>query len=461
MGNELKQMLADVQAMTEKLNAVVASSERKAANTNNTRFTPSHQPQGDEYKAMKAFGCNSIPHLIQINTEHPKFKSVPEYYKGLVRQLKETVDISRYIAQVFHGGEKDRIGNIESQDHVARCKNITDSYYAKENLVPRLKAFGSTTGGAGDEWVPTLMSANYIEEFQLAHVLESRFRRIQMLSNPFEQPTQTGLNKARIIAENSQLSETQFTTGKLTFTATKLGESAVLPEEMTEDSAPDAMAAAREYVITSQVRGVESATINGDNDGTHIDSDTQAGGADLAEKAWKGLRRQAIANSANGGTTSFAAGAATETGGRTMRARMGKFGSLPDDLLWIAGPIVYQQMQAFDGVYTVEKYGPNATVLKGALSAWQGIPIINSEHMREDLNASGVYDGVSTDKGGLLLVNLRRWLFGERRPIRVQAMVDLPYYDRFLLASYQRKDFQGFAQSATEVSVSYGIDIAV
>jgi hypothetical protein len=58
-------------------------------------------------------------------------------------------------------------------------------------------------------------------------------------------------------------------------------------------------------------------------------------------------------------------------------------------------------------------------------------------------------------------VNLKRWYLGIRRPIVVKAMQDLPYYDRFLLASYQRKDFQGFTQSATEVSVSYGINIAV
>ena len=90
-----------------------------------------------------------------------------------------------------------------------------------------------------------------------------------------------------------------------------------------------------------------------------------------------------------------------------------------------------------------------------------GIPIIISEYMREDLNATGVYDAITTNRGGILLVNESRWYVGQRRPIRVMAMQDLPYQDRFLIASYQRKDFQGHVQDATETSVVYGYNIAL
>ena len=197
------------------------------------------------------------------------------------------------------------------------------------------------------------------------------------------------------------------------------------------------------------------------SDGTHIDSDTQAGAADLAEKAWAGLRREAIASSANGGTFDFANAAVTDASLRSLRAQMKKFGSYPSDLMWIVGPVVYIQMLGLPEVVTLDKMGDMATVFRGSLANYQGIPIVNSEHMREDLNDAGVYDGVTTNRGGILLVNLKRFYMGIRRPIRVKAMADLPYYDRFLLASYQRKDFKGHPQSASEVSVSYGVNIAV
>jgi hypothetical protein len=60
----------------------------------------------------------------------------------------------------------------------------------------------------------------------------------------------------------------------------------------------------------------------------------------------------------------------------------------------------------------------------------------------------------------MLLVNMTRWYIGNRRPIQVRLMMDLPYQDRWLLASYRRVAFKGFDQSALETSVVYGYNIA-
>lgn len=138
---------------------------------------------------------------------------------------------------------------------------------------------------------------------------------------------------------------------------------------------------------------------------------------------------------------------------------MGKFGSNPEELLIIAGPVVYNQLRYLDSVFTVEKFGPMATVLKGALMAWSGIPIVNSEHFREDLNESGVHDGVTATKAGIVVVNTSRFMVGQRRPIRIKLMPDLPGSDRYLLASYRRVDYKGHVQDADEKSVVYGYNI--
>lgn len=110
---------------------------------------------------------------------------------------------------------------------------------------------------------------------------------------------------------------------------------------------------------------------------------------------------------------------------------------------------------------TREVYGDLATVVTGELARYQGIPIVTSEYMRSDLNATGVYDATTTNRTGILLVNYTRWWVGMRRPIRVKIQEDLPNQDRWLLASYQRLDFKGFAQGANEVSVAYGYNVAV
>ena len=415
----------------------------------------------DEERALKFFGVDHVAKLIQVNTAAPRYANVPAEVKQVVRDLKMAVNTSRFICQQFRGEPKDHIGATVNLDRFGNVKGMLDNPYGRAELAPRLKAFGSTVATSGDEWVPTLISAMYIDEYQLARVVADKFKEIPLASAPYDMPFKYGSTKARIIGENTAVTGNNFNTGKLTFTPTKFAEYYILPEELNEDSAVAIYEIGTSEVMESQRRAEEAAILNGDNDGTHIDSDTQAGAADLAEKAWKGLRRQAIANSANGGTTNFSAAVISDTNLRTMRQNMKKFGVVPTELLWIVDPVGLQQMMALSSVATLEKYGNQATVITGELARYQGIPIVCSEYMRSDLNASGVYDGVTTNRTALLLVNLRRWFIGMRRPIRIKIMEDLPNQDRWLMASYQRKDFQGMAQSATEVSVSYGYNVLV
>lgn len=441
--------------------AATAAKELETAKANLISSPMGARSNSDESRVMQYFGASHVKELLNVNVGAPKFRHVPEELKGMVKSLKESVDTARFIAQAFHGAPRDRFGSNESQEQIASVKGLLETAYGRSELAPRLKAFGSTVVGAGDEWVPTLISSSYIDEFELAKLVEGRMVQVQCPGSPFELPVKTGVKKARGIAENTSITDTNFSTTKLTFNAKKIGEYYILPEELNEDSAVAIMPMAREELIRSHLRAVESAIINGDDDGTHIDSDTQAAGADVAEKLWKGLRRQALANTANGGTKDFGNASLSKTLLRDMKAQGGKYFVDPTQCLWLVGPQAYAQFLALDEVVTVDKFGPQATVLRGALSAYMGIPVVVSEHMREDLNATGVYDGVTTDRSGVLLVNERRWYVGIRRPVRMMLMADLPMQDRMLMAAYQRKSFVGHVQSATEVSAVYGYNVAI
>lgn len=458
---ELDQHVQETKSLKTRVDAAEAKTKELEAEKANWIAGKGYTPTGgrsdsDEARALRYFRVAHPKQLLSINTADQRYNGVPAELKQLVRGFKAVVDTARFTAQMFYGDPQDIVGKSEKEDRLSNCKHMTQSNYGKEVLVPALKAFGSTVSGAGDEWVPTMVSSSYIPEYELDYVLENKFELVNMPSNPFDMPKSKNVTKARIAAENTTKTAANFSTDKIRLTATKLVEYFEIPEELSEDSAPDFMAAGRDEVVRAQVRAAEAAIISGDDDGTHIDSDTQAGAADLAEKVWKGLRRQALANSA---TLDFGGAAVTSANMKTLRSRMGKFGSIPGDLLIIAGPVVYMQLVGLDEVATVEKFGPMATILKGSLAAWQGIPIVNAEQFREDLNATGVYDGMTTTKAGILIVNLKRWYLGQRRPIKVKVMPSLPADDKWLMASYRRVDFQGHVQSATEKSVVYGINI--
>jgi len=414
----------------------------------------------DESKALRYFGCGSVKQLLQVNTCDPRFQHVPQELKFLVSSLKNDWDTSRMIQQLVHGERLDRGPNGDSESF-SNVKGILDgSYFAKNVLAPKIKAFGSTVGGEGDEWVPTLVSANYIDEFELARQVASQFRSITMPSNPYDVPIQTNVTTARIQAEtcNPSTASNNFGTGKLTLDAVKLVEFMCLPEELNEDSAPNILGLVRSEIVEAQARAVETAVLNGDTAVTHQDSDVTGG--DDARKAWDGLRKIALANSGNGSVTDFGNLAVTVAKLRDMRTAMGKFGVSERDLVWMVSSKIYHQMRALPEVSTVEKFGPMATLLRGALAALDGVPIVITEYNRDDLNDLGVYDGITDDRSEIKLVNRSRFMLGVRRPIRVRAVMDpTPPGDRWLLASWWRGDFQGHAQSATEVSVSQGINI--
>lgn len=409
----------------------------------------------DEQRAMRYFGAKSVKDLLEVNTGHPKFKHVPDELKGLVRSLKEDFDISRLTQQIFRGEPRD------SGDVQAHVKGILDgSYFAREVLAPKLKAFGSTVVGAGDEWVPTMVSSQYIEEFELDRQVVDQFRSVNMPSSPFDVPVQKDVTVARKQPEScdpsDNLAAANFGTDKLTLEAVKLVEHMCLPEELNEDSAPAILALVRQEVTAAQSRAWETAIINGDTTAPHMDSDVTA--AEDARKSWKGLRKLALANSA---TVGFAGAAVTTPKLRDMRTLMGKFGVSERNLVWILSSKIYQQFLNLDEVTTVEKFGPMATILRGSLAALDGIPIVISEFGRDDVNATGVYDGVTTNLSTALLVNRSRFMWGVRRAMRVKATMDpTPPGDRWLLASWWRGDFKGHAQSASEKSVVLGVNIA-
>lgn len=472
--NDVTNLLDDVKALKSRTEAAEAKVKALEEEKANSLATKGYQGQtsvhssvnSDESRTLRAFGVASPKELLEVNIGAKRFEHVPADLKYSAINLKRTIDIARFTAQRFYGDPLDQIGSDDKGDVLGRCKAIGESYYGKNVLVPMLKAFGSTVAGAGAEWVPTAVSTNYLEEYELARVLESRFKLVNMPTNPFHQSKLKGVTKARIASENApytgagSFAAANFQTDKIVFNATKLEEYYILPEELSEDSAPDFLGAGRDEVVRAQERGCESAIINGDADGTHQDYDIDSGAADLAEKAWDGLRKVALANSANGSTLDFGAAAVDKIKLSTLLSRMGKFGSNPEELLIIAGPVVYNQMRHLEDVFTVEKYGPMATVLKGALMAYMGIPVINSEHFKENLAATGVNTLAGpNDVTGLLIVNTSRFMVGQRRPIKVKVMPDLPGSDRWLMASYRRVTFAGHAQSASEVSVSYGYNV--
>ena len=407
-----------------------------------------------EQKCLASFGRKHVNELFNINVAQPhRFDHVKPEYKSAIISLKEALDINRIIAQTKYAGAKDL-----NEDHPVHCKQTLETKFAREELIPMIKAFSTTLQ---TDWIPEAVSSVFIDEYQLERKVPQLFREIRMNTNPFNLSVKTSSTEAKLVAEGASLVADSFSTSKIQFDAFKLQEYYIVSSEVDEDVAPDILRIAREELTESQIRAMEQVMLNGDNSGTHMDDDTDGGAANLAAKAQKGLRKLAIANSANGSLVTFSSGVTTAKLDE-MRTASGKFGIAVRDLAYIMSPTTYHQSVNLDEVSSLDRVGNAATLLTGALAFFRGAPIVISEKCRENVSASGVNTGAGpNDKGVIYLVNKRRFFVGMRRPIRIRVMPDLPGEDRFLLSSLTRWDFKGHAQGAGEVSSVLGIDITV
>jgi HK97 family phage major capsid protein len=426
--------------MENKKEALVARQEelmkQKAALQSNTKSEVTVK------SALSGWGVKSFDELVGVashkedglfgvNVADKRFAYLSAEKREAVKNLKEATDIAIMESVLFKRSVK------ETQAYNTMIIPIVE------------KAFGISSGSDGFEWIPTGVSTSYIDEFNLERKVSSLFQEIRMPTNPFKFPVLTNGAVARLLAPVSAVSPKQSfdTDSTITFDAVKLSSQYLLPEELSEDSAVAILQVIRQELVEGMEKSIEIAILNGDTTGPHMDAFSVLGtgaapAADSPEKAWMGLRKRA-----------FAAGAAAQhdAGGDrlisqdivTVREKMGKFGVNPRDLALIAGPRGYNQLIDLDEVTTLEKYGQSATILSGELARVYGIPVIVSEYMREDLDATGVNILLADNKIAMLLVNRRRFMVGLRRALQIRVEKNKTDYDATDLVSYARYAFQG------------------
>ena len=285
-----------------------------------------------------------------------------------------------------------------------------------------------TTGGSttGAEWIPTGYSNQLMMKIENERKVAALFPTIQMPQNPYIFPVQGAYATAYKIAENAAITESTPGTSNVTFTAAKLAVHTQVTSEMEEDSIVSILPYLKDEMAKALARGEENALINGCADNT-IDSDNTT--ASDQRRVFVGLRKLLIANSYKTDIGTFNA----DTVG-ALRAKM-TVNYAPDKCVWICGVSVWEQLSRLKDasgnplVMTLDKFGANATLVKGVIGYLFGSPVILSDWMRETLNTNGVYDASTTTKAALILVRPDAFKIGYRGSVIVesQRVVDYQY----------------------------------
>jgi HK97 family phage major capsid protein len=325
------------------------------------------------------------------------------------------------------------------------------------------KALDGGTTNEGAEFIPTGFSSQVHKIGRVPRKVAGLFGTIKMPTDPWKWPLEQADATAYLTGESTSDTATKFTastpgTSNISFVSKKFAARVLWSAELEEDSIVAIAPYISYKVDLAHTDAVEQAIINGDTTATHQDSDTTS--ASDARKAWKGLRKLALQVGSNGLSLDMSTFSTANM--RALRKKMGKYGIMPDRLAIVTSINAYYSMLALTEVLTLQNYGQGATVLTGELGKFDAIPIVVSEFQRQDLNASGVFDNVTTTKTAFQYVNLDQFMLGQRRGPTMTT--DNRLYletDQVVTVATQRIIFVDMlgGTSATNSSVACGFNI--
>jgi HK97 family phage major capsid protein len=288
-----------------------------------------------------------------------------------------------------------------------------------------MKALDTATDGSGGDYIPEGFSDQFVLDVQAALQLPALFPRVAMPTKELTLPV-TPTSPTAYLAQENTTRATEIPDGapgtrNVKLSAVKLAVRTIQSFEYDQDAWPIALQMIRDSLVRGLSEGLEDAIVNGDTSTTHIDADVTSPGD--RRKAFFGLRAKAIEDISRGvdlGT--FDADVLNE-----LPAQMGRYGVDFRQLVWIVGTAGWAKLRllrdAKDNplVVTVDKYGPQASILSGEVGRLFGSPVIYSPFVREDLNAQGVYDGTTVNKTAILCVWYPAWLLGDRMDITMEV----------------------------------------
>ena len=327
----------------------------------------------------------------------------------------------------------------------------------------------STQSGFGDEWVPTLMTADLWRTIRLEAVILPLFEQFDMPSQPYDYPLEStdpvfykvgeATDETQMILTGSVFTSSKIGTENATFSAGKLGALTYWSEEMEEDSIVAAEPQFRDQYGLAFAHNIDEVLISGDettgssnisNDGASIDAESRYLIID-------GLRHQplvtTVADGRDGGTITIDDFGATQG----LMGTGGKFGVNPRDLAFLLDTGVWHKSKLLSEVLTLDHFGQAATILTGQLGSLFGSPLLVSEDYGLT-DSSGLISSTGGNNvlGSLMCVNRRGILVGWRRRPRVRV-VGLPGADARYIVGSARYDIQ--FKEAGMVGMSYNLTI--
>jgi HK97 family phage major capsid protein len=465
----------------------------------------------DQNSFARSFGQSNGELKDALETYQAGFKAfdgedgAKEFDAGCRPSLKNIVE------GVFQAGDDEAASRFHAPRHAAilRVQKAADDAYAIDAMLraqmdPNELAAYNARGGikstktwkryeqiagtfqkaAGDlidrttevaNWIPTQYSANLYERVKIGLPLLGLFQEIAMSAGTMELPLDMNDHEAGRVTEITSnananpYSDAVFqNSGAIATKATLVAEKLRSRYWVSMDATEDALIAILPLLNAKHSRNIgeaiEDMIVNGhtaglDTGGTHFGKTNPPATTD-ARYCADGLRKLALAftptpsNRADMGNVK-----ATVIAIRGIRAAMGEYGMDVSRLAYLFGMFGFVKLLDDSNVLTIEKFGSMATIHTGTMAMVDGCSVMVSRRIPQNANATGVIDGVTTNRTLAIAVNKDAFVLGNRRRITL-GQTQHGSSDTVELFAFWRGDFQPIVPTATIAGVGVLYNVA-
>lgn len=312
---------------------------------------------------------------------------------------------------------------------------VSKGMASKSEMIAYSKAMDSAESGYGLQ----LMGAQYVADlWQAARPLSKVFPLIdtfEMTAPTAYLPVEADIPEMLFVSESTANNSANYATSKtgsnrVQVDAKKFVIHQMWSGELEEDAIIPFIPSLREQAAIAIAHYSDSLILNGDTTGTSTGNINLDDGTPAATKhylAFDGLRHIGLVD--NTGNSKDAGGVLTYGLLRDQLSRMKDATNLfhwgrpinPEDVVFIAEDDTADAAAQLDEVLTVDKYGPQATVLTGELARIGRNPLISSMAMSKT-EADGKVSGTPANntKGQIVCFNRRGLKAGWRRRVKVE-----------------------------------------
>ena len=338
---------------------------------------------------------------------------------------------------------------------------------APRNLAPSIKKSIYDGAGVGAELIPDQFIADLYQSFEVPRGLRSLFRSVDVERNTILVPRLDRGGrpylKGMVTSDSpAAYQASTIATSQKTISMSGLACRFVIDDAIAEDSAIALVPTLQRQIAQDLEDAFEDALINGDSAATHQDDIANwnirdrwgaagLGGSSDHRRAFLGMRAAAFDKSTTLDIAAFDYAKFLE-----LVATMGELSAA--NKVCVASPeAVIEHLLGLTQVATLDKFGPQATVLSGQIASLAGLPIVVSRFLSKDLHTNGLYTGASA-KTGLIVAATDSWSIYQKRGILVEQDKDITAGAINLVAT-QRATFASIDADATK-NVAFGFNLA-